>query len=351
MIIGSHCVQHGAGNNWAMLKSNFSTNVVIATALGCWGQLGVACFVIISAWFLADKNSIHSKKVIMIAFQTWVMSVTITLIMIFIGQKVSLKTFIKEFITPVYGQYWFITAYLIFYLTVPILQYLCNKLSVENHKKIFIVLTIIIPTYKVLFDGVVGNLGDFCYLFIATSYLKKKKNNFIERYSISGFIISFLFIIFSVITLNIVGTLTEKTFFMNQINRIFATRHILVYYMAISLFYIFKNYVTIGYSKVVNLAAKSTLGIYILHENILMRGGREEQISFLWDSVFKMDKYYSSSTFGVYMIGAVFLVFITCSLIEILRMKIIDNMIINKIKLFDKTCNQIDSLYKLFDIK
>lgn len=355
MIVASHCVQHGAGNSFAMLKSSFSMNMVIATVLGIWGQLGVACFVIISSWFLAEKNGIHTKKVVMMVAQVWGTSVVITLLMMLIGENVSLKTIIKEFATPIYGQYWFITCYLIFYLIVPILQYLCSKLSDESLKKVFIVLTIIIPIYKFLSSGDIGNLGDFCYLFIATAYLKRKENNFIERHAIGGFIASFLIVVCSMIILNVIGTLIGSVFL---IERLFVTRHILIYLMAMSLFYIFKNNIKIGYIKIINLIGKSTLGVYILHENILMRGGgilnenlQLSSSSFLWDGIFKMDKYYLSPMFGIYLIGSIFLVFAICSLVELLRIKFVDNMIIERIKPLDKVCKQMDIWYQLSNIK
>lgn len=151
-IIAFHCVQHTGGSAFELMKSPFSMNLCITVLLGSFGNVSVALFVIISSWFLADREGIHSKKLVILTFQAWFLSMAVTGAVYALGyRKISLSIFLKEMLTPAYSQYWFITTYIVFYLTVPLLQYIVRTMREESLKKLCIIFTILIPCYNCFF--------------------------------------------------------------------------------------------------------------------------------------------------------------------------------------------------------
>ena len=184
MIVASHATQHSGSGAWTLITKPFSLNVFATYLFGTYGQTGVILFVIISSWFLCTSNSIHIKKAVRLYFQTMISSVLIFLFVKFGAfEPVGVKEFVKAILTPVYGGYWFIRTYLLFYLVVPFLQKAVQSADEKTHKKLLIILTILLPVLRFFFfvEGEFGNVGDFVYIFVAVSYLKKHEGNFLEK--------------------------------------------------------------------------------------------------------------------------------------------------------------------------
>ena len=71
----------------------------------------------------------------------------------------------------------------------------------------------------------------------------------------------------------------------------------------------------ITYSKVINIIASATLGVYLLHENPFFK-------RFLWHGLFHVELYRDSNFLIVYFVFAVVSVHVMCTLAELLRQKI-----------------------------
>ena len=123
-------------------------------------------------------------KAVRLYLQTMISSVLIFLFVKLGGfEPVGVKEFVKAILTPVYGGYWFIRTYLLFYLIVPFLQKAVQSADEKTHKNLLIILTILLPVLRFFFfvEGEFGNVGDFVYIFVAVSYLKKHEGNFLEK--------------------------------------------------------------------------------------------------------------------------------------------------------------------------
>lgn len=191
LIIFFHCVEHGNGDSWIVLREPISLNYMINLLLGSWGQVGVVLFIIISSWFLADSSEWHFRKIISISIQTWFYSVAILMIIYLCQpQKVSWKIAIQEVLTPLYQQYWFVTTYLFFYMCMPILRWIVNRMTLDNIKKVCIISTGLVLFYNMFFgifgNNVGGSLIDFCCLFFVVVYFKRTENNWVQRHCILG---------------------------------------------------------------------------------------------------------------------------------------------------------------------
>lgn len=87
-----------------------------------------------------------------------------------------------------------------------------------------------------------------------------------------------------------------------------------------------KNY------KLLNIISSTTFGIYLIHDNFLMR-------KFIWGEYFKVYEHFKDTNLLFYSLKIIILVFIICSLLDFIRQKLfifsVDKIILiteNKIK-------------------
>lgn len=193
LIVAFHCVEHIGNGEFSVLGESFSFNVATSVLFGSWGTLGVDIFIILSCWFLVDAEGIRLHKIIILGLQTWFLSLLVTGIVSAVGEKVTFETIVKEFLTPFYNQFWFVSAYILFYLCVPLFQKSLTQLSNRDLKRIVVVGGAVVSLYRFIFGvGEGGELATFSYLFYVIAYLKRTPNNFIERHCIKLSFANFL---------------------------------------------------------------------------------------------------------------------------------------------------------------
>ena len=71
------------------------------------------------------------------------------------------------------------------------------------------------------------------------------------------------------------------------------------------------------FSAMINHIAGTVLGIYLIHDNNLMR-------TLIWDYIFPNLDYIHSSYYVLFYIGKVFAVFAICSIVELLRKRYVE---------------------------
>lgn len=328
MIMFYHCTHFQLGESWKILQvAPFSWNYVVTIVLGFWGTVGNVLFVAISAWFLVDNTGIHIKKVIMLMLQAWMVCVIMMGVKLVLdSDSVSLMMVIKEALTPIYHQYGFLTTYIAFYCLVPFMQKFIRSISYEALKVLCIMLTVIMPIYTLIFKSLANGVAWFVYIFFLVACLKKQDNNFIERNRYWLFLASFG----SILAIVFVVKIWKDTAYTELLND-----NILILILALSIFYIFKN-MHIGKSRCINGISSKMLGVYILHENMLIQP--------IWEDIFHMSWWHlNSSWYALYYIAIVLLVFIICTMIESVRAYIIDIKLLGNWDKFNTVCKGVDN--------
>lgn len=185
LIMFQHVIERGVTNSWNYyITAPMDINWFISILLGIWGQLGVVLFVILTSWFAVDREQTSSKRIILLIIQTLSICIILCIVSFLVNPRaVSLNLIIKELLTPIEQQYWFISTYIVFYFMIPVLKIIINNISTKSLAKFLIVLTIFVPVYNYYTQNIGGYLADFCYIFFVTAYLKKNKVNLISRYS------------------------------------------------------------------------------------------------------------------------------------------------------------------------
>lgn len=340
LIILNHLSQHGL---WFSNETEPNFNYLLSRFRLGW--LGNLLFMLISGYFMA-KGKFSWKKLFKMWMQTFSISAIIGLITFFSKIQISscwydtevysqygffasahsagIKELIRSFLPCYFGSNWFVTAYMVFYLFAPFCSKLFDSLNEKQHRSLLF-LMIIIGTVIPFFPKQGIFKGNRLFIFILCHCI----GDYINRYNPK---------ILNKTKLNIVLVLLLITFFYcflafsnfvlfqkipalknhNVENRFGAMDSPLGILCAVLIFSIFKN-LSIKHNRFINTIASTTLGVYLLHENFLIN-------RWLWHAVFKMDNWLESPLLLPYMLLCALIVFITCSIIELLRSRLFDSI-------------------------
>ena len=318
---------------------------ILITIIECILLVHVNSFIIATGYFQC-KNKRKMKKVISIINTTWFYKVIIMIALITIKFiRTPSKINIFHTILPLdYGTYWYINCYIILYLISPILNIIIEKCNKKELQKVIITLFFIISFLSIITKDVFFNasggrsVSTFILLYFIGAYLRIYPMNqviILNKLSLKrlrlvykvGFLgctlLSFLFwVLYDYIyTLNL-------NVFMKELGTIIGTLHgnynspiiILqtIFYFLLFTTYNFK-------SEFINKISKTTLGIYLIHENIYLRDS-------IYDKIGLTKKIVTKKTL-LYIFALAILIYFICILIELLRQyifKVIYNTTLGK---------------------
>ncbi len=176
-IVIYHYTMYGGWTRYSSVKIQFFRP---------WGQIGVALFVMITGYFLANRKSIGLNK-------SWQRTKKIWIKTIIYSWFILLCTFIFHFgafgkrdylyaVFPVFfDEYWFITSYIVLILLIPVLNIATERLSKRDLIRILAIIMVfadIVPFIKN--DGTpnapLGNMfsvGTMLAPYLIAGYIKK----------------------------------------------------------------------------------------------------------------------------------------------------------------------------------
>lgn len=308
MIIGHHLVVHG----------NFSTastlNSWVLTILEFGGKFGVIIFMLISSYFLINTK-FTIRKLIKLMLQVWFYSIVLYVISIFLnGFEFSAKRLAYAVLPVVMVEYWFVTCYVFIFLLSPFLNKMLKSHSQSEHGWLIVIMLF---CYTVLRFAM--NISSVFFMFIIIymigSYLRLYPIKELQKFSI--LIPSFLLLYFSLIIL-------QHSFSYN----FFEVDRLLMLLCAINFFMMFEKIKF--HSKVVNIMASSTFGIYLLHDNINIS-------PYLWNNIFHTNSFAFDNMLILYAFFVISVIFIIGAAIELLRKNIIEKPLLKWIdKIIEK---------------
>jgi len=335
IIILSHYSYHGG-----ILFQNLSLNQILAQFMKIGGKLGVTCYVLISAYFLVDTK-FKFKDILKISLQVIFYSILIfSVICIYKPSIFNVKYAIKSVLSIFYSNYWFATAYIGMYAVMPITNYLINHMTERMHRKLIIVLTIILSIIPFIFVGsnlFYSNLIWFIFLYFIGGYIKKYSIGKIETNRVRIFVMSIICILCSSLFMVILGQ--KHSIFLRGAYIFSKINSPVMLLGSISMFLIFKN-INIGKNKYINYIASSTFGVYLLHDNNISS-------DIMWLDLFKAKLFYNTNAliFLLHVTSVVMILFVVVMIIEIPRKKA-EKYVLN-FKWMNYICNRIDSWYVL----
>lgn len=307
-----------------LIVDNLSWQIIFTQIVSWGGNVGNSIFILITGYFMINKN-INMKKIILLLFSMFLYSWIIELIYIYVlDGSYSFKMIIKETIPIYFGSNWFVSCYIIFSFFIPFI----NKFLKSINKKEYIMFIFLVfifysflPSFKFntfmnsgfIFFGLVYSIGGYLKLY----FIKYLQNVYNKRY-IKLFLIQIFIIIVMIIFSDVMAIIFSKNILI-KLYKPFV--NILSIPIATTLFLYFLTIKPI-YNKNINIISSTILGIYLIHDNDLMR-------KIIWDYIFPNLEYINSNFYIIFFIIKILLVFLICSFIEFLRKKYIEVIFID----------------------
>lgn len=336
LIVAFHCTI-----NIDILKGNVFEQIVLFVT-GIWGVFGVDCFFIISFNFLYTSK-FKMKKFINIIKQILFYTIPLLIISV-ISFKINTGWDILNIVKYIFmaglkqpfwnDVYWFVTIYLLMYLSFPIMNNIIKKMNKNQLKYIVILLTMIILMYQMK-QTVIEDYFFCMYMYIAFFYIKTYKEDWLKQNCKIAFVICTAFII----CFKVVSVRNGANFIIDFLTGKFGRHSILFFMDSVFTFYIFKS-MSIKNSSIINKLASTTFGIYLFHEN---------QLFSVRNYMGKLSSKYNNSLLFSYFLEII-LIFCIGVIIDLIRQwifKKIDNKR-NKVKdnKYEKIDTYINQLYE-----
>ena len=313
LIVVFHFSVHGG--YYSESAGTLPFNSVIIDLFGLGGRLGVNIFVLISGYFLINSK-LKPKKLLTLFSQVWFFSISIYLIFLISGGiSFTWGSFLCSIFPVVTSQYWFITTYIGLYLLSPFINKLLKKLTKQGHI-LFILLLILfcVSINNITNIGYDFGIVWFVALYAISAYIRLYPNKVFDnkKLSIVLIMITFCMFFFAKVFLDLV---------------LFEMKNLTCLICAIAIFCLFKN-LKIKYSPTINTIASATFGVYLIHDNPIVR-------NWLWTDFLHCPEYATQEVFLMFAIFTLIALYILFTFIEIMRSKLfakVQKALQNKIK-------------------
>lgn len=319
MIVLHHAIVHGV---WLSNKHIIMTPLVDATiynffAMG--GEIGVYLFVMITGYFMIDSK-IAFRKLVKLWLPIFFWSISLYSIFAIINHEFSLIGCVQASFPIISSQYWFITAYFLMYCLIPFLNGGINYM-IRNGKSKYLILLVgifLLLTFpKIAISGDVSSkLIMFCLFYSLGAFFKKENIQFSSKAYLG------IALILNVIVIALVCIYGKK-------NLVLATK--LMRALVLETWTIFGPVIAIlgfitvckgkaFYNNIINTISSTTLGVYLISDNHAVR-------EWLWIDIWHLNKLSSSLLVNTgYILLAVVIVFVICSLLEYVRKSIFSRL-------------------------
>lgn len=244
-------------------------------------------YVLISGYFLSAKyadGDWNVKDYIMrgirilaeVLFYSWIIPIVLCAFGFADISTLSFDEIITIALPIEHEHYWFAASYFLMYLVSPILGAAIKKLSKQQlggviaaSLTVFSLLKSVNP-YLISWDRYGCDFAWFVVLFLIAGYIReygipvyKDLKTSVRLYLLCVFAIG----AYASLVAWIVGMTGKLEYFYDMI---YSYNHIFVLAASVSFFYIFKH-ICIKESRIIMTLASCTFGVYLLHENLLLR--------------------------------------------------------------------------------
>ena len=322
LIVFHHFSVHGKFS-YSLTSISFNRFWIDFMSLG--GKVGVNLFVLISGYFLINKDSplFNFKRILKLWGQMFLYSVVIYFLFVIFGDVTfSFNTLFENLIPVLSNKWWFASTYLALFMLHPFINMFLRNLSKKQYQILILLLVIIwslIPTLLSRDFGL-SNLGWFVTLYIISGYIRLYGFN--PKFTRKHYILIFIFttiitFLFTIICAYLGKFIPDVKYYTTYL---YSQHKLSILLISVSLFMIFVN-IKLS-SKLINTVSSTTFGIYLIHDNNYIR-------PFLWETLFNNNHFQHSGWLILYSIGVCLLVFVVCFIIDLIRIKTIEKCYLN----------------------
>ena len=332
IFIYHYCVHGGI-----LEVGSYTINKLVALFFSIGGRVGVNIFILIMGYFMV-KSQFKIKRIIKLILQVLFYSIILAVISVYRLHSNFEIIDINSYFTPVLTHvYWFVTCYVIVQFLSPFLNKAIINLKQRNCMKLIVLNTIILSILPTIFPKI--NLASsqitwFIHMYIIGGYIREydfkfKNKNIAKLISIGYPIIAYLTIIISIL-----------------LNKYFNLQLDIMYYIGLYSFigligsigiFVFFRDIKIKENNIINFFAKTSFVTYLISDHVLYR-------DIFWTLDLKVQQFEQAEVykFVFHIILSVVYIYIVSSIIETIRIKLIEEPIF-KIKVLDKYYEKIDN--------
>jgi len=307
LVVCFHFSDHGV---IVVENMQFSFNKFVLELARLGGGFGNCIFILICGYFMIDSK-ITKNKIIKLYTQVSFYSILLGILAIHLNLlELNFINIIKIIFPITYNQYWWFTVYFILILLIPYINKLIKSLSKTELKKLITTLLIIFSVIPTITNTnyLYNHLGFFINVYLIGAFIKKYKN---DSSNLKDSIILTVVWLLSCIVLILICDFTKSS---DIFKYVYPMQKTPILFLAISVFLLFKN-IKIRNNKIINSISKTTFGIYLIHMNMYVW-------PIIWRNFFDNSVYFNRKCFPLVMIIECLIVFVICSLIDFLRIKI-----------------------------
>ena len=230
----------------------------------------------------------------------------------------SLKTFVLGILPFTSVAQNFTGCYILFFLCIPFLNILIQRMSQKQHLYLLLLLGFIyifmgtVPSFSVTMNYV----SWYIVLYLIASYIRMYPADLFEKTKLWG-VLTLFFVGVSLASVVVCTWLSQKTGRFHSYRFVADSNTLLAVLTGISSFLFFKN-IKLPYNRFINTIASTVFGVLLIHTaNSSMR-------QWLWQDVLNNVGMYSSKFMVLHAIGSVLAIFIICSALDLLRIRFIE---------------------------
>jgi surface polysaccharide O-acyltransferase-like enzyme len=332
MIITAHYVSKGGFIGDPESLNMTATNYLSWLVYGfCMASVNV--YVFISGYFgIGDGKNNKTTNVIERPLKIWKQVFFYTVVIGIISMVVGIQTVDKyqivNYIFPVIMEhYWFVTAYILLCLFMPFLNAGFNSMDKKQTKMIIIVMIVLLSVAKTIipmhlpWDNSGCDVLWLVLLYLTGAYIRRYGIKILEnRYlGVILYVLSALMLFVSFVVIRMIYLKTGK--FGDFISYGYCLNFFFSYTAAIGLFMAFAEKEEVSgkhekFRKLILMFSGATFGVYLIHEHLNIR--------YLWTTWFRCSEIVDApiGVFIVHMIVTVIVMYVGCSVIEIIRQQI-----------------------------
>ena len=319
MVVVLHFLDKGGQLRDLSDSGIFSAKDIVAWILEALCIVAVNLYMLLSGYLLCESRFKLSNMLLLIA-RVWLYSVIVGFIGIALGTPTEpVDTyFILRLLFPIsMGSYWFMTAYIFFYLLVPVLGIAARSMNKKQMQLLLLGLLffhcIIKSVVPATLSADAGGMDAIWYivLYFTAVYIRKYVKS--VELPLLGYFATALLVFGEAFAIRFVYLRTGNLSYILEIS--YAYNHFFVLAASIFLFLAFLKFkMPEKQGRVFAFLGKYSLGVYLLHENISVR--------YWWEKLFGCDKISSvMGLVGMTIIAAV-AVFVAGVIVDFIGRKI-----------------------------
>jgi len=317
VIIAHHYVVNSGDLSLIREAGATASNSLFLLLFGRGGKTGINCFVLITGYFMVNSR-INLRKILKLVLEIEFYNIIIALILTATKNANYTTSDLIIGLCPIESiSNSFISCFLVFYLFIPFINTFLKAIDERQHRYLIGLCILIFSLMPIIHIDVKFNYVEwFAVLYIIAAYIRLHPHKLFQNKKIcslallSSIACSWATVFLGAWRFDHFGKQAWYTY-VSDSNAILALT------TAVTAFLFFRN-LNIGYSKIINTVSASTFGVLLIHAN---SGYMRE---WLWHKTLQNTSYFHSDLLALHAIGSVLGIFVTCTILDFLRIQLLE---------------------------